>query len=196
MPIDLGALGESFQRGFGAIPPVAIALALLAGPTAALIGYRLIGATRRNPTSTDVEAAPYWVCHDCRSVNELRSSRCYSCGLGRDTSPEVEVIVDAPVGRPTTFDVPAGSPFAALGGNTDHGRAAASGPGVPVMADAEGWNTGIPVGPGRAEHAVAVPVVAENGEQLLLAEVPGAGDAGDAGDARDASLAPAVERHA
>lgn len=190
MPIDLGALGESLQRGFGAIPPVVIALALLAGPTAALIGYRLVTATRRIPTSTGIEAAPYWVCHDCRSVNELRSSRCYSCGLGRDARAEIEVIVDAPLGHPMTFDVPAGSPFAALGGNADHGRAAASGPAVPVMADAADWNTGIPVGPGRARPAVAVPVVAENGEALLLSEVPAADDAGDA------SLAPGMEHHA
>lgn len=193
MPIDLGALGESLQRGFEEIPPVVIALALLAGPTAALIGYRLVSTTRRNVRSTRIEAAPYWVCHDCRSVNELRSSRCYSCGLGRDAGTEVEVIVDAPVRRPTIFDVPAGSPFAAVAGSADHGRAAASGPGVPVMADASDWKTGIPVGPGRAEPAIAVPVVAENGEALLLSEVPGTDDAGGTDDA---SRARAAERHA
>jgi hypothetical protein len=188
MLIDLGALGESLQRGFGQIPPFAIALALLAGPTAALIGYRLVSVARRTPVSTDVGASPYWVCQDCRSINELRQTRCYSCGLGRDATPEIEVILDAPIGRPTTFDVPAGSPFAALAGNTDIGGAA-PGPGVPVMADASDWNTGVPVGPGRGEPA-AVPVVAENGEALLLADGPHVDAQGDT------SLAPAVEHHA
>ena len=188
MPIDLGALGESLQRGFGQIPPIAIALALLAGPTAALIGYRLVSVARRTPVSTDVGASRYWVCQDCRSINELRQRRCYSCGLGRDATSEVEVILDAPIGRPTTFDVPAGSPFAALGGNADVGGAA-PGPGMPVMADATDWNTGVPVGPGRAAPA-AVPVVAENGEALLLADAPPADPQGDP------ALAPAVERHA
>ena len=188
MPIDLSALGESLQRGFGEIPPIAIALTLLAGPTAALIGYRLIGAARRIPTSADVEANPYWVCHDCRSVNELRLSRCYHCGLGRDATPEIEVILDAPSGPPAIFDVPAGSPFAALGGNVDRGSTPAPGLGVPVMADTSDWSTGVPVGPGRTD-TVAVPVVAEDGEALLLANVPTGETAGDA------PLTRAAERH-
>jgi hypothetical protein len=190
MPIDLGALGESLQEGFGAIPPIAIALTLLAGPTAALIGYRLISAARRVPVSPEVEASPYWVCHDCRSVNELRLTRCYSCGLSRDAVAEVEVILDTPPARLTTFEVPAGSPFAALGGNTDRVRTPAPGPGVPVMAGASNWSTGVPVGPGRETPVVAVPVVAENGDALLLAETPGDRDTADV------SLSPAVERNA
>ena len=51
MPMDLSAFVESLQRGFGEIPPIAIALVLLAGPTVALIGYRLIG---RGPADADV----------------------------------------------------------------------------------------------------------------------------------------------
>jgi hypothetical protein len=194
MPIDLGTLGESLQSGFGQIPPIVIALALLAGPTAALIGYRMISASRRAPVSMDVEASPYWVCHDCRSINELRVTRCYHCGLGRDATPEVEVILDAPPARPATFDVPAGSPFAAIGGNVDRDHPPAAGPGVPVMADASDWNTGVPVGPGR-ETAVAVPVVAESGDTLMLAETPGDSEPADAEPA-DAASASALERHA
>lgn len=189
MPIDLSALGESFRRGIGEIPPIAIALALLAGPTAALIGYRLINAARRLKMTSGVEAAPFWVCHDCRSVNDLNASRCYHCGLERDATPDIEVILDAPAGRPTTFDVPAGSPFAALGGNVDAAAARTSSPGVPVMADAD-WNTGVPVGPGKATHPAAVPVVAEDGEALLFADVPAADEADE-----DQPLS-AAERHA
>lgn len=190
MPIDLGALGESLQSGFGQIPPIAIALALLAGPTAAMIVYRMISVSRRAPVSTDVEASPYWVCHDCRSVNALRLTRCYHCGLGQDATPEVEVILDAPTARPMTFDVPAGSPFAAIGGNVDRARTPAVGPGVPVMAGPSAWNTGVPVGPGRETAAVAAPVIAENGDALMLAETPGDVESADAAPAR------ALERHA
>jgi hypothetical protein len=187
MPIDLSALGESLGRGLSEIPPVAIALALLAGPTAALVGYRLIGAARRLPATGQIEPAPFWVCHECRSINELRQTRCYHCSLSRDLTPDVEIIIDAPIGSPATFDVPAGSPFAALGGRVD--RAAAT-TGVPVMSDASSWNTGVPVGPGRAD-TVAVPVVAEDGDSLLLANAPGADEELETADV---TLFPATER--
>ena len=141
--MDLSAFIESLQRGFGAIPPIAIALVLLAGPTAALIGYRLIGVARRMQTTPEVEAAPLWVCHDCRSVNELRVSRCYRCGLDRDQHEHVEIVVDQPAIRPMPAEVPAGSPFAAV---ATGGRA---GPGVPVMADLETLARPVAVGPGR-----------------------------------------------
>ena len=190
MPIDLGALSESLQSGFGQIPPIAIALALLAGPTAALIVYRMVSASRRAPVSTDVEASPYWVCQDCRSVNALRLTRCYHCALSRDATPEIEVILDAPPARPMTFDVPAGSPFAAIGGNVDRARTQPAGPWVPVMADASDWNIDVPVGPGRETASVAVPVVAESGDALMLAEPP------RGAEVADASPAPALERQA
>lgn len=151
MSIDLSSLAESLQRAFGEIPPIAIALALLAGPTAALVGYRLIGVARRVQTSSEVEAAPLWVCQDCRSVNELRLSRCYRCGVERDAIGEIEVILDQPSGPPVTFEVPAGSPFAALGANL--ARSPAQGPGTPVMADPSLPPGAIAVGPGRLVDA-------------------------------------------
>ena len=191
MPIDLAALGESLRSGFGQIPPIAIALVLIAGPTAALVGYRMISASRRTPVVTDMEASPYWVCRDCRSVNELRLTRCYHCGLGQDATREIEVILDAPPARPTTFDVPAGSPFAAIGGNVDRARPpSTAGPGVPVMAESADWNTGVAVGPGHEMAAVAAPVVAENGGTLMLAETP------RDGEPADATPTPALERQA
>jgi hypothetical protein len=146
MPIDLSVITDSLQRGFGQIPPIAIALVLLAGPTAALIGYRLIGVARRMQTSPEVEAAPLWVCHDCRSVNEFRVSRCYRCGTERDAAGELEVIVDQPAARPSTFETPVGSPFAALGAAVNQGTPAS---GVPVMADPSTGRDAVAVGPGR-----------------------------------------------
>jgi hypothetical protein len=189
VPIDLSAFGESLQRGLGEIPPVAIALTLLAGPTLLLIGYRLVGVARRMQ-SREIAAEPFWVCHDCRSVNELRHTNCYRCGLARDATAELEVIVDQPIGPPASFDVPAGSPFAAIAANPmglpDRG------PGVPVMADPSVASDAVAVGPGRPADPVAVPVVAEDGE--ADAEVAG-GQATDDRATDDASLAPAVERH-
>jgi hypothetical protein len=189
MPIDLSSFGESLQRGFGEIPPVAIALTLLAGPTLLLIGYRLVRVARRMQ-SRQIEAEPFWVCHDCRSVNELRHTHCYRCGLARDAVAELEVIVDQPTGPPARFDVPAGSPFAAIAANPmglpDRG------PGVPVMADRSIGSDAIAVGPGHATHPIAVPVVVEDGEALLLADVTR--DAPGDDPTADASLEPAMER--
>lgn len=174
MPVDLSGLTESVGRSLGEIPPIVIALALLGGPTLALIAYRLIGAARRVQTSPAIEAAPFWVCQQCRSINELRLSRCYRCASDRDAVGDIEVILDRPVGPPASFDVPAGSPFAALGANL--GPAARHGadnsPGTPVMAD-----------PGSAR--VSIPV---RGDEAVIAD-PGAG-----ADISADELTPARER--
>jgi len=144
------------QRGFGQIPPIAIALVLLAGPTASLIGYRLISVARRMKAAPEVEAAPLWVCHDCRSVNEFRMSRCYRCGAERAAPGEIEVFVDRPAVRPTTFEVPAGSPFAALGATADQRPGHGQGPGIPVMAGASEASDAVSVGPGRSVESDVV----------------------------------------
>lgn len=185
MPIDLSSFGESLQRGLGEIPPVAIALTLLAGPTLLMIGYRLMGVARRMQTSSEVDAEPFWVCHDCRSVNELSHATCYRCGLARDATADLEVFVEQPAGPQPRFDVPAGSPFAAIAANPMQ-RPDRS-PGVPVMADPSAAGDAVAVGPGRAAHHVAAPVVAENGEALLLAEMP---------DEATGTVEPAMERPA
>ena len=165
--MDLSALIESLQRGFGQIPPVAIALGLLAGPTAALIVYRLMGAARRVQVSPEVDVAPLWVCHDCRSVNELRLASCYRCGADRDAADEIEVIVDRPAQRPSTFEVPAGSPFAALGANAEaSGREV----GTPVMADRAAVRDAVAVGPGRPVEAPEAPGAAPVGELAATVE--------------------------
>lgn len=143
MPIDLGAFIDSFQRGSAEIPRVAIALLLLAGPTSLLVGYRLISAARRRDRQAS-PAAPLWVCHDCRAVNEVRRSECYHCGASPDKGGGIEWLVETPVARPSTFEAPAGSPFAALGASPDQSAAT---PGVPVMAD---QHDRIAMGPGQA----------------------------------------------
>jgi hypothetical protein len=144
---DLSGFVEALRRGFDAIPPVAIAIALLAGPTAGLVGYRLLSSSRRLQSADEQTVAPYWVCRDCRSVNELGHSRCYHCHQERDTQPELEVIVEAPVRAPGYFEAPAGSPFAALGQGASTSEASA---GVPVMAHRPVGP--VAVGPGRAAN--------------------------------------------
>jgi hypothetical protein len=175
MPIDLGDFANALGRSLGEIPPIAIALALLAGPTMALIGYRLVSAARRMPASQVVEAAPFWVCQQCRSINELRLSRCYHCATKRDAVGDMEVILDRPVGPPAIFEVPAGSPFAALGANLDPAArpvTAATRPGVPVMADPGSGRVPIPV---RGDEA-------------------GVADAGVGAEAAAREVTPATER--
>ena len=160
--MDLSAFVNSLQRGFAAVPPVAIALVLLAGPTTALLVYRLVGAARQMRTTPEVEAVPLWVCHDCRSVNELRVSRCYRCGLERDRAAEIEIVVDQPAIRRAPSEVPAGSPFAAVA------TGGANGPGVPVMADGALGTQPVAVGPGR------------NPEPAMVRAYPGSVDADEA----------------
>lgn len=150
---DFSSIGDALQRGFGELPPIAIALTLLAGPTLALVGYRLIGAARRMRVTPEAEAAPMWVCHDCRSVNQFRNTRCYRCGTAREAVGEIEVILDHPMPRPSTFEAPAGSPFAALGAFPQP-AAPEPGPGVPVMGDALDPTDAVAVGPGRPAPGV------------------------------------------
>jgi hypothetical protein len=151
MPIDLGSFGESLQRGLGELPAVAVALVLLAGPTLLFIGYRVIGASSRVEVEHAAGAEPFWVCHECRSINELRHDHCYHCAARRDAQEQLELIVEQPSGLPVRVDLPIG---------------------VPVMGGRAEATDAIAVGPGRTEHAVAVPVVAEDGKALMLAQTP------------------------
>lgn len=153
--MDLSAFIDSLQRGFGQIPPIAIALVLLAGPTAALFGYRLIGAATRLQATPEVEAAPQWACRGCRSVNELRVSHCYRCGLERDPIDDIELVADQPAPRPGSFEVPAGSPFAAVATGVQPR------PGVPVMAGPDAEDERVAVGPGHNPDAIATDSAAE-----------------------------------
>ena len=212
MPTDLSNLIESLQRGIATLPPAVLAIVLLGGPTAALVGYRVIGyrmmdAARRMQTANEVEAAPLWVCHDCRSVNELRVTRCYRCGVDRPIPGEIEFILDQPSTSPTFFEVPLGSPFAAY--NT-RSRVPGPGPGVPVMASPAVASDAVAVGPGRPAEAPVAPrartiglrrpatpsAVAPLSQEVLerrLASVIGTGEAAEPVEPSD--LVPALDRN-
>jgi hypothetical protein len=162
MSFELNGLIESLQRGVATIPPVVIAIGLLAGPTAALvgyhvIGYRVVGMARRLQLSSHVDVPPLWVCRSCRSVNEVRLSRCYRCG--REAASDVEFVFAQPSASPAFFEVPAGSPFAALSAATN--QSAGENPGMPVMADSSFSRDPVAVGPGHPVDAPAWPVFPE-----------------------------------
>jgi hypothetical protein len=142
MPIDLTGLFEGIWSGFRVIPTPLIAIVLLGGPTAALIGHRLVVAGRRR-VEAPVAAAALWICHDCRSANQLRLSRCYRCGTKRGADEEIELIIDQPLSRPAPFEVPVGSPFAAISAAVQRGH------GVPVMTERAPQGDPVAVGPGR-----------------------------------------------
>lgn len=181
MPIDVDGLIDSLRRGIAAIPPVVIAVLLLAGPTAALIGYRIMGyrmmaAARRMHALHAVEAAPLWVCHDCRSVNELRVSRCYRCRVDRDANEDLEVIFDLPTAAPAFFEVPAGSPFAAVSASTS--RVPPASPSKPLLTIA---SVRRPAAAGMS-HA---PEPDSDSEPITLAPSPGIPVMADASSGRE-----------
>ena len=167
MPVDVTNLIDAMQSGVRQIPPIAIAIALLAGPTAALIVHRLIGATSHLQDADELEdAAPMWVCKECRSINALRQPRCYRCSAQRDAAREIELIVDRPTRMPTPFEVPMGSPLASLD------------PGTPVMGPPSQPTDGVAVGPGRPIEAIpAAAAAAQHPDEPY-----------------EADLGPAVER--
>lgn len=96
MPFDVDYWITALRAGIGLVPPILIAIVLLGGPTAAWLLYRFVVQPRAKRLGS-MDAAAMWVCPNCRSVNELRMSRCYRC----DASPaeeELEVIDAHPTG--------------------------------------------------------------------------------------------------
>jgi hypothetical protein len=148
---DLSSLVESLRGGLSGVPPIVIGLALLVGPTLAFVGYQFVSSSRRVQSAGEAEAVPFWVCHECRSINQLRHPRCYHCGIVRAASEDLEIIVEEPIRAPAFFEAPEGSPFAALGARRpfDEEESAASGPGVPVMASRP--SEAVAVGPGKGD---------------------------------------------
>jgi hypothetical protein len=140
--MDLGSFAHSLQTWLGQVPIAAIGLALLAGPTTVLLVYRFVTMARRVQVASEVTLPTLWVCHSCRSVNELRASRCYRCGNERDAAGAIEIIVDRPEASPRLFEVPAGSPFAAVADAQPR-------QGVPVMDRSGTPGRSVPVGPRR-----------------------------------------------
>ena len=94
MPI--GDWIDVLRAGVGLVPPTILAIILLGGPTALWLLYRFVIEPRTHRMRV-FELAPYWVCANCRSVNNHRLARCYHC----DAPPvddDLEVIETNPYG--------------------------------------------------------------------------------------------------
>jgi hypothetical protein len=155
--MDLSEIAESLRRGVQEVPPIVIALALLAGPTIVLVLYGLFTVARRmQGSSENVKATPYWVCRDCRSINEMRLVRCYHCALPRTSTREVEILIDRPGYHPVPLVLPTEAPSTAPAASASKtpvaslARAARSrkSSGTPVMGQAPGVDP-VAVGPGH-----------------------------------------------
>ena len=95
MQVDVGHWFMALRAGIGLVPPILIAIVLLGGPTAAWLLYRFVVQPRAKRMGS-IDASAMWVCPNCRSVNELRISRCYRCDSPADE--DLEVINAQPTG--------------------------------------------------------------------------------------------------
>ena len=93
MPGALGDVLDAIQTGLSQLPPAAYVVGLLFGPTAAWIGYRLYTAPKTAKPERELGDL-YWVCTECRSVNEVRDRRCYHCATDRDAIPGALHVID------------------------------------------------------------------------------------------------------
>ncbi len=96
MQIPIGEWIESLRAGIGLVPPALIAMVLLSGPTAFWLLYRFV-VQPRTARQRAFERASFWVCPNCRSVNDFRLARCYRCD-SRPADADLEVVEARPWG--------------------------------------------------------------------------------------------------
>jgi hypothetical protein len=96
--VPIGEWFDSLRAGIGPVPPALIAIVLLGGPTAIWLLYRFVvqpNASRLRANERAGDVPMFWVCPECRSVNNIRRRWCYSC----DAEPyedELELIEAVP----------------------------------------------------------------------------------------------------
>jgi hypothetical protein len=111
LQLPIGEWISDLQAGIGLVPPALIAMVLLSGPTVAWLLYRFV-VQPRSIRSRAYVGARFWVCPNCRSVNDIQLIRCYRCD-SRPAAADIEVI-DATPSAPRRL-VPVG-PGLDLGG--------------------------------------------------------------------------------
>jgi hypothetical protein len=95
MPVDPQGLLDAISNVVSQIPSGLLVAIFLGGPTAIWLIARFANprdpAKRERTTSEDL----LWVCASCRSINDDRAVRCYSCHRSRadETVPGVGVAV-------------------------------------------------------------------------------------------------------
>jgi hypothetical protein len=101
--VPFGEWLDALRAGIGLVPPALIAMVLLGGPTGVWLLYRFVVepyAARMRANDRPEDVPTFWVCPDCRSVNDIGRRWCYSC----DAEPyedELELIEAVPpVQRP------------------------------------------------------------------------------------------------
>jgi hypothetical protein len=102
--LPFGQWIDALRAGIGLVPPPLIAIVLLGGPTAVWLLYHFVvqPRTARIARLRAYERTAYWVCANCRSVNDYRLVRCYRCEA-EPVEEDLEVINAYPSGpRPLT----------------------------------------------------------------------------------------------
>ena len=96
MQVDIEQYISALRAGIGIVPPVLWAIVLLGGPTAGWLLYQFV-VQPRTVRMRGSDRSAMWVCHSCRSVNDLRMPRCYRCDATPDEEA-LEVIDSRPTG--------------------------------------------------------------------------------------------------
>jgi len=130
---------ESIGQSLAEVPLFFVALALLTGPTVALIIYSLATSKRARRWITGRQEL-YWLCVACNSINRDSDKACYRCRMVRGTA--VPHVGESPSQRPSPVPLPVSRPAPA----TAEARKADEPVGVPVM-DGSGEAVGAPARP-------------------------------------------------
>lgn len=90
MPIDPFPTLAAVQEAVGHVPAAVGAVVLLGGPTALWLFWRLVVQPRRSRYPATHNGL-LWLCARCQSANEVRTSRCYRCGMRRDSIDDLRL---------------------------------------------------------------------------------------------------------
>lgn len=167
MPIEPTDAIDNLQRSLALMPPAILAIIFLAGPTAAWLLYRFVVQPRTRRYAAGGSDL-LWICDQCRSANEVRSSRCYRCAMDREAITGALQIVDGdemvslgpdddgdaayPLGQPVIAAATARPPVAVGPGRTRPEPTSKQ----KVDPVAEPGRTSVAVGPGKESTAVPV----------------------------------------
>jgi hypothetical protein len=111
--LQFGEWIDALRAGLGLVPPALLAIVLLGGPTAFWLLYHFV-VEPRVARMRVLEMAPFWVCANCRSVNDARFARCYRCDA-EPAEDELEIIEPEPSGPSRLAPVGPGLSFGASG---------------------------------------------------------------------------------
>ena len=154
------------------VPPVLWAIVLLGGPTAGWLLYKFV-VQPRTARMRGSDRSAMWVCHSCRSVNDLRMPRCYRCDAAPDEEA-LEVIDSRPTGP---------IPLSPVGPGLDLGRIAD----LPAAADLPDRASRRGVGRGRGVARRGRPA-----RRAALPEVAAMTEVGQASNGRWSARPPGL----